>query len=57
MVEAALDTLPDELTEEMRIKMCMEKKQGIGRDKLYRFLASRGFAYDRIYDAIEEVQQ
>ena len=51
LAEQSLAALPQELTEEKRIRMVMKKEKGRKKD-MVRFLASRGFAYESIYRII-----
>jgi len=52
MAQESVRTLPDELAERKRMVSVMEKKKGLPRQKLIRFLAGKGFPLDQIIDAI-----
>jgi SOS response regulatory protein OraA/RecX len=49
-VTSAVSALPKELGERKRIKKIIEKRAGVPREKLIRFLAGRGFPIDLILD-------
>ncbi len=51
MAMESVRSLPDELEEGKRMCAVMEKKKGLPRRKLIRFLAGKGFPLDRIMDA------
>jgi SOS response regulatory protein OraA/RecX len=52
MAKDALNVLPQELGETMRMVMLIEKRKGLSKEKLIRFLAGRGFPIDMIMDAV-----
>ena len=52
MIYDALMKIRDELTEEKRIAVLMEKRRGTGRHKMIRFLAGRGFPFEKILNVI-----
>jgi SOS response regulatory protein OraA/RecX len=52
MAHESVGSLPDELGEKRRMASVMEKKKGLPREKLIRFLAGKGFPRDQIMDAI-----
>jgi len=52
MAKDALKVLPEELGETMRMVMLIEKRKGLSKEKLIRFLAGRGFPIDMIMDAV-----
>jgi SOS response regulatory protein OraA/RecX len=49
-VTSAVSALPKGLGERGRIKKMIEKRAGLPREKLIRFLAGRGFPIDLILD-------
>jgi SOS response regulatory protein OraA/RecX len=49
-VASAMSALPKDLGERKRIKKIIEKRTGLPREKLIRFLAGRGFPIDLILD-------
>ena len=49
-VTSAVSALPKGLGERKRIKKILEKRSGLPREKLIRFLAGRGFPIDLILD-------
>lgn len=48
----ALGAIPEGLGERKRMDMIIERRKGLSKDKLTRFLAGRGFPIDTIIDAI-----
>lgn len=50
LVRNAVKVLPAELGERRRMKKIIEKRSGLPRVKLIRFLAGRGFPLDLIMD-------
>ena len=53
MAQAAVAAIPDELAEKDRILKIIEKKKDKEREKLIRYLAGRGFAFDLILRTID----
>lgn len=51
MIEEAVSKVSKEIAEEERISMLMEKKKDASREKMIRFLAGRGFPYEKILNA------
>ncbi len=52
LIEYAVSKASQEFGEEERISMLMEKKKSAQKDKMIRFLAGRGFPYEKILNAI-----
>lgn len=48
MADEALDRVSKEFDEEKRISMLIEKREGLHREKMIRFLAGRGFPFEKI---------
>jgi SOS response regulatory protein OraA/RecX len=57
MAHESVASLPDELEEKRRLASVLEKKKGLPREKLIRFLAGKGFPLDQIMDAISGVYE
>lgn len=55
MAEKAVEKVSSELSERKRIETLLEKRRGIKKEKLIRYLASRGFPYDTILDTMDGV--
>ncbi|MCK9262792.1 MAG: RecX family transcriptional regulator [Deltaproteobacteria bacterium] len=55
MADEALSRVLKEFSEEERIAMLIEKRKGLKREKMVRFLAGRGFAFDKILNILDEV--
>ena len=55
MADEALSRVSKEFGEEERIARLIEKRKGLTREKLIRFLAGRGFAFDKILNILDEV--
>ncbi|MGC9324747.1 MAG: hypothetical protein ACP5G0_08390 [Desulfomonilia bacterium] len=55
MAEKAVMRVSSELSERKRIEALLEKRRGIKKEKLIRYLASRGFPYDTILDTMDGV--
>jgi SOS response regulatory protein OraA/RecX len=51
MVEDAVRRVSAELSEEKRISRLAKKHKAKNREKMIRFLAGRGFPYEKILDA------
>ncbi|HHO75591.1 MAG TPA: hypothetical protein ENN05_04070 [Deltaproteobacteria bacterium] len=52
MIYDALMKIREEFAEENRIAMLMEKRDGTNRQKMIRFLAGRGFPFDKILNVM-----
>ncbi len=52
MIEGALRKVSEELSEETRIRMLVEKRKGLEKQKMLRFLANRGFSFEKILNVI-----
>ncbi|MBN2297828.1 MAG: RecX family transcriptional regulator [Deltaproteobacteria bacterium] len=52
MIYNALMKIREEFTEEKRIAMLMEKRKGTNRQKMIRFLAGRGFPFEKILNVL-----
>ncbi len=52
MIESALMKINEEFAEEDRIIMLVEKREGQDRNKQIRFLAGRGFPFEKILNVI-----
>ncbi len=52
MIHDTLMKIRDEVTEEKRIAMLMEKRKGTERQKMMRFLAGRGFPFEKILNVM-----
>jgi len=52
MIYDALMKIRKEFAEEKRITMLMEKRKGTNRQKMMRFLAGRGFPFEKILNVI-----
>ncbi len=51
LIEDAVNKVSHEFGEEERISMLMEKKKNASRERMIRFLAGRGFPYEKIMNA------
>ncbi len=52
MIDGALIKVCDEIPEEKRILMLVEKRKGLEKKKMIRFLANRGFSFEKILNII-----
>ena len=52
MIEGALPKISEEFSEEKRIGMLVEKRKGLEKQKMIRFLANRGFSFEKILNII-----
>ena len=52
MIDGALQKVSEEFSEEKRIRMLVEKRKGLEKQKLLRFLANRGFSFEKILNII-----
>jgi SOS response regulatory protein OraA/RecX len=50
--DKALKRVSVELSEAERIALLRSKRSGLGKDKMMRYLAGRGFPYEKIVNAI-----
>ncbi|OPZ27905.1 MAG: Regulatory protein RecX [Deltaproteobacteria bacterium ADurb.BinA179] len=52
LVDDALNRVSKEFGEEERITMLLEKRKGLEREKMIRFLTGRGFAFEKIFEIL-----
>ena len=52
VADDALKKVSKEFEEERRISMLIEKRKGLTREKMIRFLAGRGFAFEKIISTL-----
>lgn len=52
MIDDALTKVGGDFPEEQRIAMLVEKRKGLNREKMIRFLANRGFSFEKILNII-----
>lgn len=52
MIDGALTKVSEEFSEENRIIMLVEKRKGLEKQKMTRFLANRGFSFEKILNVI-----
>jgi SOS response regulatory protein OraA/RecX len=52
MIDGALAKVSEEFSEEKRIRMLVEKRMGLEKKKMIRFLANRGFSFEKILNII-----
>lgn len=52
MAANAADKVSKDFTEEERISMLTKKRKGLSREKMIRFLAGKGLAYEKILDVL-----
>jgi hypothetical protein len=52
MAAYAVDRVSKDFTEEERISRLMKKRKGLSREKMVRFLAGRGLAYEKILSVL-----
>ncbi len=52
MAANAIDKVSKDFTEEKRISMLMKKRKGLSREKMIRFLAGKGLAYEKILNVL-----
>lgn len=52
MAVSAVGKVSKEFTEEERISMLMKKRKGLSREKMIRFLAGKGLAYEKILSVL-----
>jgi SOS response regulatory protein OraA/RecX len=57
MAYDAVKNIPRELSEKKRMASIIEKRKGLERGKLIRFLAGRGFPLDHIMDVLGGVDE
>ncbi len=55
MADDALSRVSKEFGEEERIAMLVEKRKGLTREKMIRFLAGRGFSFEKILNKLDGV--
>lgn len=53
MVNSALTKVDDEFSEEERIAMLVEKRKSLEKQKIVRFLANRGFSFEKILNVMD----
>jgi hypothetical protein len=52
MAEYAMDKVSKDFTEEERISLLMKKRKGLSREKMIRFLAGKGLAFEKIISVL-----
>lgn len=57
MIDNALKKIGRDFDEEKRILMLVQKRKGQQRQKMMRFLAGRGFTYERISNVLGGVDE
>ncbi|MCD6570360.1 MAG: RecX family transcriptional regulator [Deltaproteobacteria bacterium] len=54
LIDIAIKTIPEGLTEERRIEMIIKKKQGMEKERLLRHLSYKGFPFETIRKVFNE---
>jgi SOS response regulatory protein OraA/RecX len=57
LIDKALKKIGKDFDEEKRILMLVQKRKGLERQKMMRFLAGRGFPYERISNVLGGVDE
>ena len=55
MADEALSRVSKEFGEKDRISMLADKRKGLKREKMIRFLAGRGFTFEKILNELDGV--